>query len=53
MLEKEVRRNILRILYEDSMKEDPRDFSSEEFVEMIPGATDSLFFAVYYDRVGN
>lgn len=39
MLEKEVRRNILKILYEDSMKEAPRDFSSEEFVEMIPGAT--------------
>ena len=39
MLEKEVRRNILKILYEDSMKESPKDFSSEEFVEMIPGAT--------------
>ena len=40
MLEKEVKRNILRILYEDSLNESPKDFSSEEFVEAIPGATE-------------
>ena len=66
MLEKEVRRSILRILYEDSKTDSPGNFDCEEFLEEIPGATQKQVdrilkdmhangffeFAVFYDQGG-